>query len=53
MAAGDQSGWGVSHLSSMPITLTYGLVLLGVLIALILLRIVFGNISVGGSAGVK
>ena len=53
MAAGDESGFGVSHLSSMPVTLTFGRVLVGVLIALILLRVVFGSITVGGSAGVK
>ena len=53
MASDGESGWGVSHLASMPITLTFGIVLLAVLIVLILLRVVFGNISVGGSAGVK
>jgi len=53
MASGDESSWGVSHLASTPITLTFGIVLVAVLIALVLLRIVFGNISVGGSAGVK
>jgi hypothetical protein len=47
---GDESGWGVSHLSSMPITVTFGVVLLAVLVVLILLRVVFGEISVSGGA---
>ena len=50
MAGDGESGWGVSHLSGMPITLTFGLVLLAVLIVLILLRVVFGEISVSGGA---
>lgn len=53
MAADDGSSWGFSHLASMPITLTFGAVLLAVLIVLVLLRVVFGDIHVGGSAGVK
>ncbi len=53
MSGDGESSWGVTHLASMPITLTFGIVLLAVLIVLVLLRVVFGNISVGGSAGVK
>ena len=53
MAAGEDSSWGFSHLASMPITVTFGAVLLAVLVVLILLRVVFGDIHVGGSAGVK
>ena len=48
---GDDSNWGFSHLSSTPVTLTFGVVLIGVLLALILLRVLFGQISVSG--GVK
>jgi hypothetical protein len=51
MADGDGSSWGVSHLGAMPITLTFGMVLLIVLIVLVLLRVLFGSISVSG--GVK
>lgn len=51
MAPGDgESGWGVSHLASTPITLTFGIVLVAVLVVLILLRVVFGEISVSGGA---
>jgi hypothetical protein len=55
MAAPDDGsgGFGIAHLASMPITLTFGIVLLAVLLVLVALRVVFGNISVGGSAGVK
>ena len=48
MANGDGSSWGVTHLSSMPITLTFGVSLLFVLIVLVLLRVLFGSISVSG-----
>lgn len=49
MANGDgTSSWGVSHLGSMPITLTFGVSLLFVLIVLVLLRVLFGSISVSG-----
>jgi hypothetical protein len=49
---GDGQGtFGVSHLSAHPITLTFGTVLLAVLIILVILRIAFGDITVRG--GVK
>ena len=52
MAAGDgTSSWGVAHLGNMPITLTFGITLLTVLVVLILLRVLFGQVSVSG--GVK
>jgi hypothetical protein len=44
----DDSNWGFGHLSSMPVTLTFGLVLVGVLVALIVLRLLFGQVSVSG-----
>ena len=44
----DDGNWGISHLSSMPVTLTFGVVLLAVLIILIVLRMAFGQISVSG-----
>lgn len=47
---GDNS-WGIGHLSAHPITLTFGAVLLAVLIILVILRIAFGEITVRG--GVK
>lgn len=47
MMSDGESGYGFSHLASMPITLSFGLVLLGVLVALIILRVVFGEIRVG------
>lgn len=50
MADNGDGTFGVSHLSSMPITLTYGMLLLGVLLLLILLRVVFGSITVSGGA---
>ena len=50
MADGD-GNWGFSHLGSMPITLTFGVSLLFVLVILVLLRVLFGSISVSG--GVK
>lgn len=53
MTGDGESGFGFSHLAGMPITLTFGIVLLAVLVVLVLLRIVFGEISIGGSAGVK
>ena len=42
--------FGVSHLSSMPITLTYGLVLVLVLVILVAMRVLFGSITVSGGA---
>jgi hypothetical protein len=49
---GDDKAFGVSHLSNLPITLTFGMVLLVVLLVLILLRVVFGEISISGGAKV-
>lgn len=49
----DDSGFGLSHLASTPITMSFGLVLLGVLVLLIMLRLVFGNLNVSGGGGVK
>ena len=47
MSADDGGSWGLSHLSSMPVTLSFGLVLLAVLVILVILRVVFGEIRVG------
>ena len=48
MSNGDnESAFGLSHLSAMPITMTFVIVLLTVLVVLILLRVVFGEIRVG------
>ena len=44
---GTDGGWGISHLSSMPITLTFGVVLALALLMLIFLRVAFGEIRVG------
>jgi len=49
---GDDSGWGFTHLAGLPITMTFGMVLLAVLIVLILLRVLFGEIRVSGGAKV-
>ncbi len=43
-----ESNWGVGHLGAMPITLTFGISLLAVLVVLVLLRVLFGEISVRG-----
>lgn len=53
MASGDGSdgSFGIGHLSAHPITLTFGAVLLAVLIILVILRLAFGQITVRG--GVK
>ena len=45
---GADSGWGFGHLSSMPVTLTFGAALLAVLIVLVILHVAFGSISVQG-----
>lgn len=45
---GDDSNWGFGHLAAMPVTLTFGVALLAVLIVLIILRMAFGSISVQG-----
>ena len=48
---GDGEGtFGVSHLSGMPITLGFGGLLLAVLVLLVILRLVFGSITVSGGA---
>jgi hypothetical protein len=44
---GSTTGFGISHLSGLPITLTFGIVLSATLIILIVLRVVFGSVSVG------
>lgn len=49
MASSDtSSGWGISHLSDLPITTSYGVVLLAVVVILILLRLFFADITVRG-----
>jgi hypothetical protein len=47
----DDGNWGVGHLGSMPVTLTFGVTLAVVLVLLIVLRVAFGQITVSG--GVK
>jgi hypothetical protein len=42
------TGWGFSHLTSMPITLSFGTLLLGVIVVLVILRFLFADISVRG-----
>ena len=42
-----QSSFGVAHLANHPITVTFGIALLAVLIILVVLRVVFGEIRVG------
>lgn len=51
----QESGFGVSHLSETPITVSFGLVLLGVLLLLLILRLVFADVgvSVSGRGGAK
>ena len=46
---GDSAGgtFGISHLSGMPVTLTFGATLLAVLIILIILRVLFAEVRVG------
>lgn len=48
-----ESNFGLSHLSEHPITLTYGTVLLGALIVLVLLRLLFGSVNVSAGGGVR
>lgn len=51
MAGQDGEGtFGVSHLSDLPITLSFGAVLILVLLLLVVLRIAFGSITVTGGA---
>jgi len=47
----DDGNWGFSHLAGLPVTLTFGVTLLAVLVILIVLRLAFGQITVSG--GVK
>jgi hypothetical protein len=42
----DESGWGFSHLANHPIALTFGTVLLSVLILLVILRLIFADVRV-------
>jgi hypothetical protein len=49
----NESGFGVSHLSETPITVSFGLVLLGVLLLLIVLRLLFADVKVSGGGGVQ
>lgn len=44
----DDGAFGISHLSTMPITMTFGIVLLSVLFVLVLLRFLFADITVRG-----
>ena len=50
MNGDGESSFGVGHLASTPITVTFGAVLLAVLILLIVLRLVFADVSVRGGA---
>jgi len=50
-SGGFGQGFGLTHLSSMPVTMTYGLLLLGVLVLLVLLKILFAGASANVSAG--
>lgn len=49
----NESGFGVSHLSEVPITVSFGLVLLAVLLLLVILRLVFADVKVSGGGGVR
>lgn len=49
----NTSGFGLSHLSSLPITTTFGFLLIAVLILLLVLRLVFADISVSGRGGAR
>jgi hypothetical protein len=48
---GTGSSWGFSHLANLPVSLSIGATLLVVLILLIVLRVVFADVRVSGSAG--
>jgi hypothetical protein len=52
MADDGESMFGLGHLAGMPITLTFGTVLVAALIVLIILRVAFGEIRVSGGAKV-
>lgn len=49
----SQGSWGVSHLSGLPVTVSYALVIVVALIILFLLRHFFGSIRVGAEGGVR
>lgn len=42
------SSWGFSHLADMPETVSFGVVLIIALIALIVLRVLFADVSIKG-----
>lgn len=48
---GTGSNWGFSHLANLPVSLSIGATLLVVLILLVILRVVFADVRVSGSAG--
>lgn len=47
MSGDGESAFGLGHLGGMPITMTFGVALLAVLLVLIILRVAFGEIRVG------
>ena len=49
----ESNSFGISHLSDLPITMSFGLVLLAVLGVLVLLRILFADVRFSAGAGVK
>jgi hypothetical protein len=49
----SQGSWGVAHLSGLPVTVTYALIIVAALIILFLLRHFFGSIRVGAEGGVR
>ena len=49
----SQGSWGVAHLSGLPVTVTYALIIVFALIVLFLLRHFFGSIRVGAEGGVR
>jgi hypothetical protein len=42
------SSFGIGHLSAYPITVSVGVVLLGILILLVVLRLAFGSVRLEG-----
>jgi len=52
-SSSSQGSWGVSHLSGLPVTVSYALIIVLALIVLFLLRHFFGSIRVGAEGGVK
>jgi hypothetical protein len=53
VASDNQNSFGISHLSNHPITVSFGAALIMVLIVLVILRVVFGEITVGAKAGAR